>query len=64
MSSTVGHRVHATDGPGAIAVSAQIRRNDVMIASEIARHPIPGVCVIAPAVHQQERRRASFPQSR
>ena len=51
----VGDRVHAADRPGAVAVAAQVGRNDVPVVAQLARHPVPVARVIAAAVHEHQR---------
>ncbi len=50
------HRVVAIRGPGAIAVTAQIRGHHVPVGAQAVRHPIPASAMISAAVQEQQRR--------
>ena len=66
MSSTNScNGVVAADGPAAVPVAAQVRRDDVVVATEIPGDPVPAAGVVAAAVEQEERRApSSLPQSK
>ncbi len=42
--------------PGAVAVAAQVRGDDVPVVAQLARHPVPAAAMVASAMHQQQRR--------
>ena len=48
-----GHRVAAVGGPLAVAVAAQVGRDDVPVVPQGRRRPVPVATVVAPAVHEQ-----------
>ena len=51
------HGVVAVGRPLAVAMAAQVRRDDVPVIAEAFGHPVPVPAVIPPPVHQQQRRR-------
>jgi hypothetical protein len=51
------HFVIAVRCPRAVAVAAQVRRDDVPVLREFFGHPIPAAAMVAPAVLQDQRRR-------
>ena len=55
-----GDRIAAVGRPLAVAVTAQIGRQDVPVVAQRLRHPVPVAAMVAPAMHQQQRRRAGI----
>ncbi len=53
-----GQRVAAAPGPVGIAVPAQVRGEHVKMRLQRARDRVEAAAMIAPAVNQQQRRRA------
>jgi hypothetical protein len=49
--------VHASDRPGAVAVTAKIRGDDVVVTTQVAGHPVPAAGVVPTAVDQEQRGR-------
>jgi hypothetical protein len=41
-------------------VAAQVGGDDVVVAAQVLGHPVPVAAVVAPAVHQDQRRRAGI----
>ena len=56
VERVVDHRVAAADRPLRVAVAAQVGRDDVEVAPQILRDPVPVARVVAAAVDQQQRR--------
>src|SRR5579871_2188850 len=52
------HRIVAAGRPGAVAMAAQVGGDDVVVAAQVLGHPVPVAAVVAPAVQQDEVRRA------
>src|SRR5712671_5676903 len=51
----LGHAVHGARSPGAVAVSAQVERIDVVMLAQRARHPVPVARVVQAAVDEYQR---------
>ncbi len=56
VERVVDHRVATADGPLGIAVTAQVGRDNVVVAPQVLGDPIPGPGMIAAAVNQEQRR--------
>src|SRR5258708_26127732 len=54
IEDMLGDAVHGPRGPGAVAVSAQIERIDVVVFAKRARNPVPVAGVVQPAMHQHQ----------
>jgi hypothetical protein len=52
IEQVIGSQISAIGGPFAVSMTAQIRRDDMPLISQRARHPIPTSRVIAHAVHE------------
>src|SRR5207247_451923 len=52
----VDHRVGAAYRPGGVAVPAEIGGDEVEVAAQVGRHPVPAPAVVAPAVQEEEGR--------
>ena len=53
-----GHRIAAVRRPLAVAMTAQIGREDVPVATQRRGDPVPVAAMIPPAMDEQQRRRA------
>src|SRR5580700_683108 len=53
-----GRRIVAVGGPLAVAMAAQIGRQDVPVLAQRGSHPVPIAAMVAPAMDEQKRRRA------
>ena len=51
------HRIVAVRRPLAIAVAAQVGRNDVPVGAQGLSHGVPVAAMVATAMHEQQRRR-------
>jgi hypothetical protein len=51
------HRIVAAGRPGAVAMAAQVRGDDVVVGAQLGGDPVPVAAVVAAAVHQDQRRR-------
>src|SRR6266852_2174501 len=58
VEDVLGHAVGSTGGPSAVAVSAQVEREDVIAFAQDPRDPIPVASVVQSAVNQNQRRLA------
>src|SRR5207245_579009 len=54
VEHVVDHRVGAAHRPGGVAVPAQIGGDEVEVAAQVGRHPVPAPAVVAPAVQEEE----------
>ena len=61
VERVVDHGVAAADRPLRVAVAAQVGGDDVEVAPQILRHPVPVAGVVAAAVDQQQRRLVGIP---
>src|SRR5581483_6930955 len=52
IQHVIDHRVTAADRPVGVAVAAQIGRDDMKVAPQLERDPVPIAAMIAPTVHQ------------
>src|SRR5713101_5775816 len=58
IEDVLGHAVGSAGGPSAVAVSAQVEREDVIAFAQDPRDPIPVASVVQSAVNQHQRRLA------
>ena len=61
IEHVLGDVVHGAGRPGAVAVSAQVERVDVVVLAQRSRHPVPVARVVQPAVDQHQRGLAVLP---
>ncbi len=54
IENVLGDAVHGAGGPGAVAMSAQIERIDVVMLTQRARNPIPITGVVQTTVYQHQ----------
>src|SRR5207247_7407304 len=54
VEHVVDHRVGAAYRPGGVAVPAEIGGDEVEVAAQVGRHPVPAPAVVAPAVQEEE----------
>src|SRR5258706_14971665 len=50
----LGYGVGSAGRPGAIAMTTQVERVNVIVAAKVARHPIPVAGMIERAMHEQQ----------
>ena len=51
------HRIVAISRPAAVAVTAQVRRDDVPVMAQFLGHPVPAAAMVPPAMQQDQGRR-------
>ena len=56
VGDVVDHRVVATEHPLGITVATQVRSDDVVVAAQVLRYPVPVAAVVAAAVDEQQGR--------
>ena len=59
IDHVVGHVIAVAD-PVGIAMPAVIESGDVPVPAQVFRHPVPAARMIAPAMHQHQRRRVAI----
>src|SRR6266478_712128 len=58
IENVLGDAVGGAGRPGAVAVAAQVQREDVIVLAQDARDPIPIASVVQAAVNEHQRRLA------
>ncbi len=58
IENVLGHAVGSAGGPSAVAVTAQVQREDVIAFAQDPRDPIPVAGMVQTAVNQNQRRLA------